>query len=65
MNRFLALRYEHGLTQLEVAEGAKVSRGTLWAIERGTMPSAPVAAKLAGFYELTVDELLHGEVEAA
>lgn len=58
MSPVLALRYKRGLTQAAVAEGAGVSRGTLWAIERGTTPSAPVAAKLATFFDVPVEQIL-------
>jgi transcriptional regulator with XRE-family HTH domain len=60
MNRFKALRYERGLTIIEVARGAQVSRPTLYDLERegAELPSAPIAKKLADFYGLTVAELL-------
>ena len=65
MNRFLALRYERGITQAQLAKGAGVSRGTLWAIERGTTPSAPVAKALADYYGVTVADLLAPAEDAA
>lgn len=65
MNRFLTLRYERGITQSQLAEASGVSRGTLWAIERGTTPSAPIAKALAEFYGMTVAELLAGVEDVA
>lgn len=60
LNRFERLRYERGLTQQEVADGAGISRGTVMRLEqlRNAKPTAHVANALARFYGLTVSELL-------
>lgn len=60
MNRFELLRFEKGLTRVEVAAGTGVKQRTLRAIETGQVsrPSAPVAKALADFYGMSVAELL-------
>jgi len=67
MNRFQVLRYERGLTQREVAEGAGISRGTVMRLEqlRDPKPSGPVATALAEFYGLSLAALLGADREAA
>lgn len=60
MNRFELMRYERGLTQQEVAEGAGVSRPTVMRLEqlREPKPTVRVAKALADFYGMTVAEFL-------
>lgn len=60
MNRFEELRYERGLTQQQVADGAGISRGTVIRLERSRRPkpTAGVAKALAEFYEITLGDLL-------
>jgi transcriptional regulator with XRE-family HTH domain len=60
MNRFEQLRYERGLTQRQVADGAGISRGTVIRLERSRnpKPTAPVANALAAFYELAITDLM-------
>lgn len=69
MNRYERFRVERGLTQVAVAEGAGVSRGTVIRLERAAQPwpSGPVAKALADFYEISVTELLgnNGDGESA
>lgn len=67
MNRYELLRYERGLSRVEVAESAGVPLNTLVRLESGgtTRPSAPTAKALADFYEITVAELLGVEEKAA
>lgn len=64
MNRLALLRYERGLTLSQVAEGAGVHIRTLNKAEDGDTPTAPVAKRLADFYEVSVAEVL-GVGEAA
>jgi transcriptional regulator with XRE-family HTH domain len=60
MTRLKLLRYERGLTRAEVVAATGVPLGTLQKLEDGhsSEPTAPVAKKLADFYELTVAQLL-------
>lgn len=63
LNRFERLRYERGLTQQQVADGAGISRATVISLERARRPkpTARTANALADFYEITVSELLSGD----
>lgn len=61
MNPVLALRYRKGLNLSQVADEVDVARQTLSAVERGRVPSAPVAAKLATFYDVRVEQILGHE----
>lgn len=63
MNRFEQLRVERGLTQVAVAAGAGVSRGTIVRLEGAAdpWPTAPVAKRLADFYGISVSQLLGTE----
>lgn len=67
MNRLEQLRYERGLTQRQVAEGAGVSRTTVNRLERAANPKphAAVAHALARFYGVSVTDLLTESREAA
>lgn len=65
MNRFVALRYERGLTQADLIEATGISRGTIYNIEQGGVPSPPIAKKLADFYGVKVTDLLGPERSAA
>lgn len=66
MNHVKLLRYERGLSQSAVAEGAGIARQTLVTIENGSEPSAPVAKALADFYKVSVERILGlDEVAAA
>lgn len=58
MNHVKLLRYERGLSQIEAAAGAKISRQTLIAIEGGSEPSAPTAKALADYYNVPVERIL-------
>jgi transcriptional regulator with XRE-family HTH domain len=66
MNRYELLRYERGLTQGQVAEGSGIPVRTVRSLEEiGHRPSAPTAKALADFYEISIQELLGLESEAA
>lgn len=54
MNALVALRYQRGLTQQEVADGAGIGRHTLHRLESGDVarPQARVVKALADFYEV-------------
>jgi transcriptional regulator with XRE-family HTH domain len=67
MNRYALMRYERGLTQGEVADGAGVSVRTLRQLEQtdGMQPSAPTAKALADFYGLSIREFLGLNGQAA
>jgi len=58
VNPFTALRYERGLTQADVIDATGISRGTIYALERGGRPSPPIAKKLADFYGLPVGDIV-------
>jgi transcriptional regulator with XRE-family HTH domain len=60
-NRFVALRFERGLTQTDIADATGISRGTLSNLEKGGEPSAPTARKLAQFYGLRVQQIMGAE----
>jgi putative transcriptional regulator len=61
-NRVREFRREGGLTQEELAAAMHVSRQTIISIERGKyVPSLPLALRLAGFFECTVDEMFRIE----
>lgn len=66
MNRYELLRYERGLTQGQVAEGAGIPVRTVRSVENETVrPTAPTAKALADFYGMTVAELLELDRKAA
>ncbi len=67
MNRFKLLRYERGLTQEQLADGAGIARGTVIRLENLSepMPSAEVALALSKFYGMPMATLLGSDEEAA
>lgn len=55
-------RLENGLTQDQLAEKAKLSRGMLSNIERGyTLPSLPAAYRLAKVLKRPIEYLFFGD----
>ncbi|HEV8433748.1 MAG TPA: helix-turn-helix transcriptional regulator [Thermoanaerobaculia bacterium] len=59
--RIRAFRYEHGLTQTELAERTGIMRQQIGRYESGDdLPSLPNAMILAKFMDILVDELLYG-----
>lgn len=58
MNAFERLRFERGLTLREVSEGSGVSMSTVIRIEGDQKPGAATVKALAGFYGVSVAELL-------
>jgi transcriptional regulator with XRE-family HTH domain len=67
MNRFEQLRYEKGLTQQQVADGAGISRGTVIRLEqiRDPKPTAVVANALADFYGVPLTDLMPADSREA
>lgn len=56
--KLLELRRKYGLKQEQVAEEVQVSRNSLAGYEGGaTMPTVFTLARLAAFYDVTLDEL--------
>ena len=61
MNKLQTLRKQSGMKQKEVAAALGVSRAALWYYETGGRKlSLDMAAKLAGLYGVSVDELAKG-----
>lgn len=58
MNRFVTMRYRRGITQTELVEATGISRGTIYNLEQGGVPSPPIAKKLADYYGLSIDQVL-------
>lgn len=59
--RCKAIRIDEGLTQVEVAEKARISLSYLQVVERGTdNPSMAIVAALARVYRMFLSCLLHG-----
>ena len=57
-NRLRALRAERDWTQQDLAAAVGVSRQTINAIESGKYdPSLPLAFKLAGAFDLTIQDV--------
>lgn len=57
--RFLELRKQHRLTQMEVAKKLKVTQQTVGSWENGiAIPRSDVLARLAKLYGTTSDDLL-------
>ena len=60
------MRSTKGLRQEDLARALKVSRQTINAIETGRyLPSLPLAIALARFFEVSVEELFHGDDDAS
>jgi transcriptional regulator with XRE-family HTH domain len=53
-------RAELGLTQVQLAERAKVGRSTILRLEQGAVPNAKVAGKVAAALDIDVATLLNG-----
>jgi putative transcriptional regulator len=63
-NRLKVLRAERNWSQAELAEALDVSRQTVNTIENGKYdPSLPLAFKMAGLFELTIEEIFFPEDE--
>jgi putative transcriptional regulator len=57
-NKVATLRQQKGSTQEELAEAVSVSRQTISALEKGNYtPSILLAIKIAGFFEMPVEEV--------
>lgn len=63
MTNLRALRQRHKLTLSEAARRIEYDAGNLSRIERGAQqPSLEIARRLAGLYEVTVDEIVGGPI---
>jgi putative transcriptional regulator len=63
-NRLKVLRAERNWSQAELAEALDVSRQTVNTIENGKYdPSLPLAFKMAGLFELPIEEIFFPEDE--
>jgi len=61
-NRLKVLRAERNWSQADLAEALDVSRQTVNAIENGKYdPSLPLAFKMAGLFELAIEEIFFPE----
>jgi len=61
-NRLKVLRAERNWSQADLAEALDVSRQTVNTIENGKYdPSLPLAFKMAGLFELTIEEIFFPE----
>lgn len=61
-NRVRELRSQRDMTQEELAEIIGVSRQTINAIEKEKFdPSLPTAFKMAGLFQLPIEEIFHFE----
>jgi putative transcriptional regulator len=61
-NRLKVLRAERELSQAELADLAGVSRQTINSIETGKYdPSLPLAFKLAGIFDLKIEDVFRPE----
>ena len=59
-NKLKVLRAERDLSQAELAKLAGVSRQTINAIETGKYdPSLPLAFKLAGLFDLSIEDVFN------
>ena len=60
----IKLRKEHKLTQNDLAQELNVSYQAVSKWERGeNLPDANIMMDIAKFYNITVDEILHGELK--
>lgn len=63
-NRLKVLRAERDWTQAKLAAELEVSRQTVNAIETGKYdPSLPLAFRLAGLFEMPIEEIFHPDRE--
>lgn len=61
-NKLRVLRAEREWSQADLAELAGVSRQTIHALEKGKYdPSLPLAFKLAGLFEMQIEEIFFPE----
>lgn len=61
-NKLRVLRAEREWSQADLAELADVSRQTIHALEKGKYdPSLPLAFKLAGLFEMQIEEIFFPE----
>ena len=61
-NRLRVLRAERGWSQAVLADRLNVSRQTVNAIEVGKYdPSLPLAFKIAGIFDMRIEEIFHPE----
>lgn len=61
---FTVLRKKNNITQEKMAEQCGVSRAAVAKWESGSSnPDLDMVDSIAGFFDITVDELLHGEIE--
>jgi len=61
-NRLKVLRAERDWSQAELATRLDVSRQTVNALERGRYdPSLKLALRIAGLFELRVEEIFHAD----
>lgn len=66
MNHIRRLRFEHSMTQEELALRTGVSRQTIMSIERGqTIPSVLLAFKIAAAFDAQVTEVFSMEGKLA
>jgi putative transcriptional regulator len=57
-NRLEELRRERGIKQEELADALEVSRQTISSLEKGRYnPSIMLAFKLAGYFDMLIEEL--------
>lgn len=66
-DRIFELRDARGWTQSELARRAGLHRNTISPLEAGSRkrPESPTLRKLARAFGMTVEEFLHGEIDAA
>jgi putative transcriptional regulator len=63
-NEIRSLRAAHELSQQQLGEAMGVSRQTINSIEKERYtPSLPLAIALARYFERTVEEIFHVEVD--
>ena len=65
-NRLKELRADRGWSQADLAEKLDVSRQTVNSLERGKYdPSLPLAFKIAGVFELPIEQIFSPEKDDA